>query len=106
MERRGLGTASGRKSTRTGERYLPKRARRALSDEEYRATTAKKRADTRRGNQFSRQRERIATKTARHRSGDGRDRPTKAELYAEARRRDLPGRSKIGKAELQRALGR
>ena len=100
------GTASGRKSTETGERYLPRRAREALSDEEYRATTAKKRADTRRGKQFSRQPARIATKTARHRSGDGRDRPTRAELYAEARRRDLPGRSKMSKAELQRALGR
>ena len=52
------GTASGRNSTETGERYLPKRARQALSDEEYRATTAKKRADTRRGKQFSRQPER------------------------------------------------
>jgi hypothetical protein len=31
---------------------------------------------------------------------------TRAELYEEAKRRDLPGRSKMGRAELARALGR
>lgn len=30
---------------------------------------------------------------------------TRAALYAEARRRDIPGRSKMTKAELRRALG-
>jgi len=30
---------------------------------------------------------------------------TRAELYAEAKRRDLPGRSTMGRAELARALG-
>jgi hypothetical protein len=30
---------------------------------------------------------------------------TRAELYEEAKRRDLPGRSKMGRAELARALG-
>jgi hypothetical protein len=30
---------------------------------------------------------------------------TRAELYEEARRRNLPGRSKMGRAELARALG-
>src|SRR5690242_19784193 len=46
------GTKSGRKSTETGERYLPKKAREDLSDEDYRKTTEKKRADTRKGKQF------------------------------------------------------
>ena len=32
--------------------------------------------------------------------------PTKAQLYAEARRRDIPGRSKMSKAELERVLHR
>ncbi|MGE5269010.1 MAG: DUF6496 domain-containing protein [Thiohalocapsa sp.] len=42
---------------------------------------------------------------ASRRSHDGRaDGPTKAELYAEARRRDIQGRSKMDKAELERAL--
>jgi hypothetical protein len=31
---------------------------------------------------------------------------TRAELYEEAKRRELPGRSKMGRAELARALGR
>jgi hypothetical protein len=31
---------------------------------------------------------------------------TRAELYEEAKKRDLPGRSKMGRAELARALGR
>ena len=33
-----------------------------------------------------------------------RHEPTRAELYAEARRRDVPGRSKMGKSELMRAV--
>ena len=45
------GTKSGKPSTQgkkaTGERYLPKKARQALSDAEYAATSRKKRADTR-----------------------------------------------------------
>jgi hypothetical protein len=36
-------------------------------------------------------------------TGDGK---TRADLYAEARRRDIPGRSKMDKAELERALAR
>jgi hypothetical protein len=39
------GTKSGRKSLESGERYLPKRAREELTDEEYRATSDKKRRD-------------------------------------------------------------
>ena len=37
--------------------------------------------------------------------GEGADgRQTRAELYAEARRRNVPGRSKMSKSELERAL--
>ena len=36
--------------------------------------------------------------------GEGGQGQTKAELYAEAKRRDIPGRSKMDKAELERAL--
>ena len=39
-------TKSGKKSSETGERYLPDAAIKALSDEEYAATTRKKRKDT------------------------------------------------------------
>jgi hypothetical protein len=34
------------------------------------------------------------------------DAPTRKELEAEARRLDIPGRSKMGKAELKRAVSR
>jgi hypothetical protein len=87
------GTKSGRKSLESGERYLPKRARKDLSDEEYRATSDKKRCDLERGRQYSRQPKRIAEKTARHRhgaTGGKRREPTKADLYEEAKRRNLP----------------
>lgn len=43
------------------------------------------------------------TKRRERAAGDGE---TRAALYAEAKRRGIAGRSKMGKAELQRALGR
>ena len=61
------GTKSGKKSSDTGERYLPKKAREALSSSEYAATTAKKKADTAKGKQHSAQPKKIATKTADYR---------------------------------------
>lgn len=65
------GTKSGKNSTQgkkaTGERYLPKKARESLSKKEYAKTSAKKRKDTKAGNQFSKQPKKIAKKTARHR---------------------------------------
>jgi hypothetical protein len=102
------GTKSGRRSRDTGERYLPKKARRALSDADYARTTRKKKADTRKGRQVSAQPKDIAHKTAayRHGGGSGRQGPTRAELYAEAKRRDIPGRSRMTKAALQAALKR
>ena len=97
------GTKSGRKSGDTHERYLPKKAREALSDEEYARSTAKKRADTRKGKQFSAQPKDVAAKSAKHRGG-GKAEPTKAELYEQAKKRDIAGRSKMTKAELSSAL--
>lgn len=97
------GTKSGRKSADTGERYLPKKARAALSDAEYARTTAKKRRDTKKGEQFSAQPADIAAKTARYRDHD-KTNSTKADLYAEAKKRNIPGRSTMTKAELARAL--
>jgi hypothetical protein len=65
------GTKSGKNSTQgkkaTGERYLPKKARDALSKKEYAATSRKKRADTKKGKQHSKQPRKIAKKTARYR---------------------------------------
>jgi hypothetical protein len=97
-------TKSGRKNGETGERYLPKKAREALSKEEYDRTSARKRADTGKGKQHSSQPKDIARKTARHR-GDESSGPTKAELYEQAKKRDISGRSKMSKAQLEKALG-
>ena len=56
-------TKSGKPSAKTGERYLPEKAIKALSSKEYAATTRKKRADTKKGKQHSKQPKRIAKKT-------------------------------------------
>ena len=60
-------TKSGKKSSETGERYLPEKAIKALSPQEYAASTRKKRADTKKGKQFSKQPKRIAKKTRQYR---------------------------------------
>lgn len=61
------GTKSGKPSGKTGERYLPKKAREALSPAEYAATTRAKREGTKKGKQFVAQPKKIAAKTARFR---------------------------------------
>lgn len=65
------GTKSGKPSTQgsnaTGERYLPKKAREALTSSEYAATTKAKREGTKAGKQFVKQPKGIAKKTARFR---------------------------------------
>ena len=98
------GTKSGEKSEETGERYLPKEAREALSDKEYRRTSDKKRADTQKGKQFSPQPKDIAAKTAEHRDTGKADGKTKAELYQAAKTKGVPGRSTMSRAQLERAL--
>jgi len=60
-------TKSGKKSSETGERYLPEAAIKSLSAAEYAATTAAKRRDKKAGKQFSRQPESIMRKTRRFR---------------------------------------
>ena len=60
-------TKSGKPSAKTGERYLPESAIKALSSSEYAATTRKKREDTAKGKQFSRQPKNISKKTKRFR---------------------------------------
>lgn len=68
-EREDWGTKSGQPSGETGERYLPKKARQALTPAEYERTTAKKRADSKAGKQVSRQPADITGKTAKYRHG-------------------------------------
>ncbi|NBS24570.1 MAG: hypothetical protein EBS78_11520 [Altererythrobacter sp.] len=64
-------TKSGKPSTQgpkaTGERYLPEAAIKALSPQEYAATTRAKRAGTRSGRQFVAQPKGVAKKTAKFR---------------------------------------
>ena len=61
-------TKSGKPSSKTGERYLPESAINALTSAEYAATSRKKREDTRKGKQFSKQPKKIARKVRTHRS--------------------------------------
>ena len=100
------GTKSGRKSGESGERYLPKKTRKSLSDEEYARSTKKKRADTARGKQFSKQPKAAAEKSAAARkTGKGdKDTTTKAELMRKARAQNVPGRSRMSKAQLEHAV--
>ena len=60
-------TKSGKPSSKTGERYLPEAAIKALSPQEYAATTKAKRKGTKKGKQFVKQPKSIAKKTARFR---------------------------------------
>lgn len=60
-------TKSGKPSTQgskaTGERYLPEKAIKSLSAEEYAATSRAKRKGTKAGKQFVKQPKRVAKKT-------------------------------------------
>jgi hypothetical protein len=60
-------TKSGKPSAKTGERYLPSAAIKSLSAKEYAATTRKKREDTKKGKQHSKQPRKIAKKTRSYR---------------------------------------
>ena len=60
-------TKSGKKSSETGERYLPEKAIKSLSAKEYAATTKKKREDTKKGKQFSKQPKKTARKVRKYR---------------------------------------
>lgn len=57
-------TKSGKRSSDTGERYLPESAIKALSPAEYAATTRAKRAGKAKGKQFVKQPPKVAKKTA------------------------------------------
>ena len=61
-------TKSGKKSSETGERYLPSAAIKSLSPSEYARTTAAKRKAKKKGKQFSKQPKSIAAKVKKFRS--------------------------------------
>ncbi len=60
-------TKSGKPSSKTGERYLPEAAIKALTPAEYAATSKAKRAGKAKGQQFVKQPAKIAAKTAKYR---------------------------------------
>ena len=60
-------TKSGKRSSDTGERYLPEAAIKALSPAEYARTTATKRRGKAQGKQFVQQPKGIAAKTRSYR---------------------------------------
>lgn len=60
-------TKSGKRSSDTGERYLPEAAIKSLTPAEYAATTRAKKAGKASGKQFVKQPQKIAAKTARFR---------------------------------------
>ena len=59
-------TKSGKKSSETGERYLPEKAIKAMSSSEYARTTAAKRKGKAQGKQFVKQPKSIAKKTKKN----------------------------------------
>lgn len=90
------GTKSGKPSTQgskaTGERYLPKKVREGLTKKEYEKTSAKKRADTKKGKQVSKQPKRIAKKTSKLKGPS-------MEGYKDDERRYARAERKISKAK-------
>lgn len=61
-------TKSGKPSSKTGERYLPSAAIKALSSSEYARTTAAKRKGKAAGKQFVKQPKSIANKVRKYRT--------------------------------------
>tara|TARA_R100001086_G_scaffold216615_2_gene132869 strand:+ start:300 stop:539 length:240 start_codon:yes stop_codon:yes gene_type:complete len=59
-------TKSGKPSSKTGERYLPTKAIKALTPAQYAATSKAKRAGTKKGKQFVKQPKKIARITRRY----------------------------------------
>ena len=94
------GTKSGQNSLETGERYLPAETIARLTDDQYRRSSEKKRADLARGHQYSAQPDDVARTVAAvwlaHLSH--------AELMQRARILAIPGRSRMTKSGLVEAL--
>lgn len=95
------GTKSGEESAKTGERYLPKKVRMLLTEDEYRRSTNKKKSDSRGGNeQFSDQPDDVKEKVAKIKKGG----PTKAMLVERDQDLDISGRPDMTKDELLKAI--
>lgn len=93
------GSANARQEDGATKRYLPERAWELLSEDEKRAAERKKAGGDRQGKQFAPHT--LAAKEAKRKAQAG---STKKSLYQEAQKRGIPGRSKMSKGELERAL--
>ncbi len=93
------GGADARRQDGSTKRYLPEKAWALLSDEEKKEAEKKKRQGDKKGKQYVENT--LEAKAARREAADGK---TKAELMDEAKKRDIEGRSKMNKGELERAL--
>ncbi|TFL19195.1 Rho termination factor N-terminal domain-containing protein [Jannaschia formosa] len=91
------GTKSGEESGETGERYLPRKVRMLLTEEEYARSTQKKKGGDR---QFVDQPGDVRDKVAQIK----KDGPTKEMLMERARDLDIAGRSDMTKDELLDAI--
>ena len=60
-------TKSGKPSSKTGERYVPEKAIKSLSPQEYASTTKAKRKGTKEGKQFVKQPKSVAQKVRKYR---------------------------------------
>lgn len=91
------GTRSGRESGESGERYLPRKVRMLLTDDEYaRSTRRKKNGQT----QFVPQPEDVRRKVSQIRDGG----PSKKILDERARELEIDGRSQMDKDALLKAI--
>jgi hypothetical protein len=91
------GTKSGEESGETGERYLPRKVRMLLTEDEYaRSTQKKKNGDT----QYVDQPDDVREKVSKIKE----DGPTKDMLVERARDLDIEGRSDMTKSELLDAI--
>ena len=91
------GTKSGEESGETGERYLPRKVRMLLTEDEYARSTRKKKAGE---EQFVDQPDDVREKVARIKENG----PTKEMLEERARDLDIEGRSDMTKDELLDAI--
>ena len=96
------GSADARQSDGSTKRYLPEKAWDALTDKEKKEAERKKKQGDKKGKQYVENT--LKAKQARKEAqADGK---TKAELMDEAKERDIKGRSKMNKEELERALAK
>ncbi|MBM9594248.1 Rho termination factor N-terminal domain-containing protein [Roseitranquillus sediminis] len=93
------GTKSGEQSLESGERYLPKKVRMLLTEDEYARTSRKKRGAK---EQFVDQPKDVREKVSRIK----RDGPTKAMLDERAADLGIEGRANMNKDELLEAIER